>query len=265
MTEKRKPILGLALGSGGARGFAHIGVLKALDAHGIKVDLLAGSSMGSLVGAVYANGIDPAMMGKLAVHLKRKHFIDLTVPGLGFVAGEKIKQLIHLLTHGKQIEELDIPIAIVATDIETGERVVFREGPVEQAVRASISIPGIFVPERVKGRLLVDGGVIDRVPVTVLKEMGADIVIAVDVAQGKTAMKIRSIFDVIVQTIDVMEREIFQNRILAADLVIRPDVGHYSSIAYSGAEEIINLGQQAAEAHIAHIKELLANWEEDHE
>ena len=262
MTAKRKPLLGLALGSGGARGFAHIGVLKALERHGIKVDLLAGSSMGSLVGAVYANGIDPDMMGKLATHLKRKHYVDLTVPGLGFVAGEKIKQLIHLLTHGKRIEELDIPLAIVATDIELGERVVFREGPVDQAVRASISIPGIFVPERVNGRLLVDGGVIDRVPVTVLREMGADIVIAVDVAQVDTSMKIRSIFDVIVQTIDVMEREIFQNRILAADLVIRPDVGHYTSIAYSGAEEIIELGERAGEENIPRIKELLANWEE---
>lgn len=262
MTAKRKPVLGLALGSGGARGFAHIGVLKALEAHGLQVDLLAGSSMGSLVGAVYANGIDPSMMGKLAAHLKRKHLIDLTVPGMGFVAGEKIKQLVQLLTHGKRIEELNIPLAIVATDIETGERVVFREGPVDQAVRASISIPGIFVPETVNGRLLVDGGVIDRVPVTVLREMGADIVIAVDVAQTDMKMKIRTIFDVIVQTIDVMEREIFQDRILAADLVIRPDVGHYSSIAYSGVEEIIALGQQAAETHIPTIKELLANWEE---
>ena len=263
MTAKRKPVLGLALGSGGVRGFAHIGVLKVLEEHGIKVDLLAGSSMGSLVGAVYANGIDPSMMGKLATHLKRKHFVDFTVPGMGFVAGEKIKQLIKLLTHGKRIEQLNIPLSIVATDIETGERVVFREGPIDQAVRASISIPGIFVPEQVNGRLLVDGGVIDRVPVTVLREMGADIVVAVDVGQVDPTMKIRSIFDVIVQTIDVMEREIFQSRILAADLVIRPDVGHYSSIAFTGIEEIIDLGQQAAEQHIGKIKELLAHWEEE--
>lgn len=224
--------------------------------------MLAGSSMGSLVGAVYANGIDPAMLGKLATHLKWKHFVDFTVPGMGFVAGEKVKELIRLLTHGKRIEDLNIPLSIVATDIETGERVVFREGPIDQAVRASISIPGIFVPEQVNGRLLVDGGVIDRVPVTVLREMGADIVIAVDVAQVDSTMKIRSIFDVIVQTIDVMEREIFQNRILAADLVIRPDVGQYSSIAFTGIEEIIELGQQAAERSVFTIKELLANWEE---
>lgn len=263
VAAKRKPIVGLALGSGGARGYAHIGVLKVLDAHGIKVDMLAGSSMGSLIAAVYANGIEPHMMGKLAKNLKRKHLVDLTVPGMGFIMGDKIKQLIQLLTHGKRIEELDIPLAIVATDIESGERVVFRDGPIDQAVRASISIPGIFVPERVNGRLLVDGGVIDRVPVSVLREMGADIVIAVDVAQLDTEMKMGSIFDVIVQTIDVMEREIFRNRILAADLVICPDVGHYSSIAYGGVEEIIDRGEHAANEIVQQIEEMIANWEEE--
>ncbi|TGU52172.1 patatin family protein, partial [Mesorhizobium sp. M00.F.Ca.ET.186.01.1.1] len=104
----------VALGSGGARGFAHIGVLKALEAQGIEIDMLAGSSMGSLIAAVYANGIEPHMMAKLALNLKRKHWLDLTVPSMGFVAGEKIKQLIKLLTHGKRMEELGKPLAIVA-------------------------------------------------------------------------------------------------------------------------------------------------------
>jgi len=260
--QKRKPKLGLALGSGGARGFAHIGVLKVLEAHGIEIDMLAGSSMGSLIAAVYANGIEPHMMEKLALNLKRKHWLDLTVPSMGFVSGEKIKQLIRLLTHGKRIEELRKPLAIVATDIETGERVVFREGPVDQAVRASISIPGIFVPERVGDRLLVDGGVIDRVPVTVTREMGADIVIAVDVAQYEMKMKVTTIFDVIAQAIDVMEREILRHRMLSADLVIRPDVGHYSSIAYTGVEEIIAEGERTGQEHVERIKELIEQWEE---
>lgn len=261
MGKKRKPKVGLALGSGGARGFAHIGVLKAFEAHGIEIDMLAGSSMGSLVAAVYANGIEPNMMEKLAINLKRKHWLDLTVPTLGLVSGEKIKQLIRLLTHGKQIEELPKKLAIVATDIENGERVVFREGPVDQAVRASISIPGIFVPERVGDRLLVDGGVIDRVPITVTREMGADIVLAVDVAQLDTPMKVNTIFDVIAQTLDVMEREIFRHRMLLADLVIRPDVGHYSSITYTGIEGIIAEGERTALEHVEQIKEMIENWE----
>ncbi|CAM5787872.1 MULTISPECIES: patatin-like phospholipase family protein [Brevibacillus] len=265
MEKRRKPKIGLALGSGGARGFAHIGVLKVFEAHGIKIDMLAGSSMGSLIAAVYANGIEPHMMEKLALNLKRKHWLDLTVPSLGFVTGEKIKQLIRLLTHGKRIEELQRELAIVATDIETGERVVFQEGPVDQAVRASISIPGIFVPERVDGRLLVDGGVIDRVPITVIRDMGADLVIAVDVALFDTPMKVTTIFDVIAQTIDVMEREILRHRILSADLVIRPDVGHYSSIAYTGIEEIIALGEQAALEYVDKIQEMIANWGQENE
>ncbi len=260
MTHKKKPKVGLALGSGGARGFAHIGVLKVFGEHGIPIDLMAGSSMGSLIAALYANNIEPHMMEKLAMHLKRKHWLDIIVPNLGFVAGQKIKELIRLLTHGKNIEDLSKPLAVVATDIETGERVVFREGPVDQAVRASISIPGIFVPERVGDRLLVDGGVIDRVPITVTKEMGADIVIAVDVAHFDVKMKVGSIFDVIAQTIDVMEREILRHRMLSADLVIRPEVGHYSSIAYSGIQEIIAEGEKAALEHVDRVKELIENW-----
>ncbi|MBO8162383.1 MAG: patatin-like phospholipase family protein [Brevibacillus sp.] len=261
MDATKRPTVGLALGAGGARGLAHIGVLKAFEAHGIPIDYIAGSSMGSFIGALYANGIQPHMMEKLALHLKRKHWVDLTVPNLGFVAGHKAKQLIHLLTHGKNIEELHIPLAVVATDIESGERVVFREGPVDQAVRASISIPGIFVPERVGDRLLVDGGVIDRVPVTVAREMGADIVIAIDVAQFDVKMKVSSIFDVIAQTIDVMEREILRHRILSADMVIRPNVGHYSSIAYAAVAEIIAEGERMALEHIEQIRQLIDKWE----
>ncbi len=260
MKSKQRPTVGLALGSGGARGFAHIGILKVFEAHGIPIDLMAGSSMGSLIGALYANDIKPHMMEKLALNLKRKHWLDVIVPNLGFVAGEKIKELIRLLTHGKRIEQLAKPLAIVATDIETGERVVFREGPVDQAVRASIAIPGIFVPERVGERLLVDGGVIDRVPITVAREMGADIVIAVDVAQFDVKMKVSSIFDVIAQAIDVMEREILRHRMLSADLVIRPNVGHYSSISYSGVEEIIAEGERTALEHVDRIKEMIENW-----
>ncbi|UFJ42066.1 patatin-like phospholipase family protein [Brevibacillus humidisoli] len=265
MEAKQRPKVGLALGAGGARGLAHIGVLKAFEDRHVPVDFVAGSSMGSFIGALYANGIQPHMMEKLALHLKRKHWLDITVPNLGFVAGEKVKQLIQLLTHGKKIEELKIPLAVVATDIETGERVVFREGPIDQAVRASISIPGIFVPERVGDRLLVDGGVIDRVPITVAREMGADIVIAVDVAQFDVKIEVNSIFDVIAQTIDVMEREILRHRMLSADMVIRPNVGHYSSIAYSGVAEIIAEGERMALEHVEQIKQLMDRWRESHE
>ncbi|QOS99636.1 patatin-like phospholipase family protein [Brevibacterium sp. JNUCC-42] len=262
MTEKKRPTIGLALGSGGARGFAHIGILKVFEEHNVPIDYIAGSSMGSMVAAFYANGIKPDMMEKLAINLKRKHWLDLVVPHMGLVAGQKIKEIIRLLTHGKNIEELQIPLAIVATDIETGERVVFTEGPVDTAVRSSIAIPGIFVPERVNGRLLVDGGVIDRVPITVTREMGADLVLAIDVANFDTKMKVSTIFDVIAQTIDVMEREILRHRMLSADLVIRPEVGHIGSLSFTQIASIVELGEIAAQMYVDQIKEMIENWEE---
>lgn len=256
-----RPKVGLALGSGGARGLAHIGVIKVLKENHIPIDYIAGSSMGSLIGAVVANNNDIYMVEKLAINLKRKHWLDLTVPKLGFVTGDKIKDLIRILTHGKNIEELAIPLGIVATDVENGEKVVFREGPVAEAVRASISIPGIFVPERINDRLLVDGGVIERVPVNTIKEMGADIVIAVDVGLQDAKMNVTSIIDVISQSIDIMEREIYRQKILAADYVIRPNVGHISSISFTNVEEIINEGYRMATESIEEIKELINNRE----
>lgn len=256
-----RPKVGLALGSGGARGLAHIGVIKVLKENHIPIDYIAGSSMGSLIGAVVANNNDIYMIEKLAINLKRKHWLDLTVPKLGFVTGDKIKDLIRILTHGKNIEELAIPLGIVATDVENGEKVVFREGPVAEAVRASISIPGIFVPERINDRLLVDGGVIERVPVNTIKEMGADIVIAVDVGLQDAKMNVTSIIDVISQSIDIMEREIYRQKILAADYVIRPNVGHISSISFTNVEEIINEGYRKATESIEEIKELINNRE----
>lgn len=253
----KRPKVGLALGSGGARGFAHIGVIKVLEEEGIPIDIIAGSSMGSLVGAFYSAGMNPEMMMKLAVHLKKKYWLDYTVPKMGFVTGEKIKEMVRILTHGKHIEQLDIPLAIVATDLEKGERVVFTQGPIAQAVRASVSIPGIFVPEEVDGRLLVDGGVIDRVPITVAKDLGAGVVIGVDVGMISTEGKLTSIFDVIAQTIQVMEREIFKFRTVEADVMITPSVGQYSATNFTQIEELITAGEEAARRAIDQIKEVL--------
>ena len=253
-----RPKIGIALGSGGARGLAHIGVLKAFEEHQIPIDFISGSSMGSFIGAMYANGNDLVLMEKLANHLKRKHWVDFSVPKLGLVAGEKAKELIKILTHGKNIEDFKIPLAIVATNIETGEREIFMKGPAYKAVRASISIPGIFVPEEIDGKKYVDGGVIDRVPVQAAKNMGADLVIAIDVGlQDARKIQIKGIFDVIAQTIDIMERQNFQKQILSADYVIRPNVGHISSISFTNLQEIIDEGYRAAKEHIKAIEELI--------
>ncbi len=258
MSKEKRKTVGLALGSGGARGLAHIGVLKVFERHQIPVDYIAGSSMGSLIGSLFASGIEPAMLEKLALNLKRKYWLDFTVPGMGFVNGEKIKEIIRLLTKNQCIEDLNIPLAIVATDIEARERVIFKKDSIADAVRASISIPGIFVPERLDGKLLIDGGVIERVPISVVKEMGADVVIAVDVVQSNQYnVRISTIFDVIAQTIDVMEQEIFRHRKSHADIMICPNVGKYSVTSFTNIDEIILEGERAAEEQIEHIKKWL--------
>jgi NTE family protein len=254
------PKIGLALGSGGARGFAHLGVIKALTDAGIPIHLIAGSSMGALVASFYGTGIDMERLYKLSTAFKRKYFLDFTVPKMGFISGKKVKEFIKVFTHGKNIEELSIPIGIVATDLLTGEKVVFQTGPVADAVRASISIPGIFVPEKYNGRLLVDGGVSDRVPVSVAKEMGADIVIAVDVSRVKRNAEITSIYDVIMQSIDIMQAEIINSREIAANVMIRPPVEIYSSRAFTNIEEIINHGEEEAKKHLNQIKNVIEQW-----
>jgi NTE family protein len=254
------PRIGLALGAGGARGFAHIGVIEVMEENGLIPAYLSGSSMGSLVASLYACGFTPKMMEKLAVNLKRKHWLDLCVPGMGFVMGEKLRHLVKLLTRERNIEETERPLSIVATDLASGERVVFTEGPIHEAVRASVSIPGIFVPYKLGSRLLVDGGVVDRVPIELVRTMGAELIIGVDVSLAPSGAPVRTFFDVIFQTIDVMEREIFLHRTVHADIMIRPDVGRFSSTSFTNIDEIIEEGRKAARMMIPHIQEKIEDW-----
>lgn len=255
-----KPKVGLALGSGGARGFAHLGVLKAFKEEDIPVDMIAGSSMGALAACLYGVGHNMEDLYKLSTAFRRKYYLDFTVPKMGFIAGKRIKQFVRLFTHNKNIEDLSIPTAVVATDLTKGERVIFTKGPIAEAVRASISIPGVFVPEKINGRLLVDGGVIDRVPVSVVEEMGADIVIGVDVAQVKQNAEILTVYDVIMQSIDILQKEIIRNRELSADFMIRPNVEQYSSRAFTHTEEIIAAGEEEAKKIIPSIKQAIEEW-----
>jgi NTE family protein len=256
------PKIGLALGSGGARGFAHLGVIKVLNEANIPIHLIAGSSMGALVGTLYAAGLDIDRLYKLAFAFKRKFYLDFTVPKMGFIAGKRVKELIRIFTHGKRLEELDIPVAVIATDLIRGEKIVFKNGPIADAVRASISIPGIFVPEKIDGRILVDGGVVDRVPVSVAREMGADIVIAVDVSHVKKNEEITSIFDVILQSIDIMQDELVRHREIESDIMIRPHVEQYSSRAFTNTKEIIQIGEEEAKKQLHKIKAVIEEWKE---
>lgn len=257
-----RPKIGLALGSGGARGFAHLGAIKVLKEEGIPIDCIAGSSMGAMVGCFYGAGLDIERLYKLATAFKRKYYLDFTVPKMGFIAGKRVKELIRIFTHGKNLEQLEIPVRVVATDLMTGEKIVFEKGPIADAVRASISIPGIFVPEKLNDRLLVDGGVVDRIPVSVVREMGADIIIAIDVSHVKTNIEITSIYDVIMQSLDIMQMELVANREVASNIMIRPRVEMFSSRAFTNIEEIITIGEEETRKQVDSIKQVLNTWKE---
>ena len=238
------PKIGLALGSGGARGFAHLGVLKALKDNAIPVDMIAGSSMGALVACFYAFGHDIDQLIKLSKAFRRKHYLDFTIPKMGFITGNRVKNLIKLFMQGKNIEDLQIPVTVIATDLQTGEKVELTEGPIAETVRASISIPGIFIPEKLNGRLLIDGGVADRVPVSTVKKMGADIVIGVDVARVNPKEEILTVYDVIMQSLDILQMEIGAARESESDIMIRPHVEIFSARAFKRIEEIIMAGEE---------------------
>lgn len=249
--------VGLALGAGSARGLAHLGVLQVLQEEGVPVHLVAGSSIGAVAAAFLALGSDLHLLGRLVTEFDVRKLLDLQVPRLGFVAGQRIYDFLHLLTAGKSFEDLKIPLAVVATDLESGERVVLREGKIVDALRASISVPGVFQPCRLNGRWLIDGAVADRLPIGVVREMGADVIIGVDVTFGKEEVKVENILDVFLQAIELLERQIHLPRLSEADVIIQPAVGQVGSTRFDLAEELIARGREAAKAALPLIWEQL--------
>lgn len=268
---KRK--VGLALGSGLARGLAHIGVLKVLQSEGIPIDMIAGTSAGAVIGAICAQGKEAGLMADLARGLDWKKMIslvDLAVPKTGLIGGRKIKNWLELII-GSDIKfsDLKIPLACVATDIITGEEVIIKRGSVLEGVRASISLPGIFTVAKWNGRYLVDGGLVNPVPVSVLKEMGADFIIAVnvkpDVSKGTQQLgkeearnlKEPNIFSVLLQSIFIGISSQVQHSLEEADIVIHPQLAHIHPNDFHQAQECILQGELAAQVSIPEIKRLL--------
>ncbi|MTI47706.1 patatin-like phospholipase family protein [Sporosalibacterium faouarense] len=249
--------IGLALGSGGARGLAHIGVLKALEEHDIKIDMISGCSAGALVGGLYCCGISPKMIADIAFQLDMKTWVDLTVPKKGFIKGEKIQEIVKLLTRCRNIEDLKIPFTAISTDLKVGQRYIFNKGPLYRAIRASISVPGVFEPLRMGNKVLVDGAVIDRVPASVVKGMGSDIVIAVDVGFGAPQGKINHIIDVMLQSIDVMSRQISKRSFIKADILLEPSLTHIGGTKFNLVDECVEIGYNTTIEKIDEIKGLL--------
>ncbi|NLC06520.1 MAG: patatin family protein [Syntrophomonadaceae bacterium] len=250
--------LGLVLGAGSARGLAHIGVIQVLQEEAIPIDLVVGSSMGAVIGACYAAGTDMYLLPKLIAEMNFNQLIDMQIPRKGFIAGNRIQELIKILTHGKNFDQLSIPLAVLATDLEAGKRVVFQDGPVYQAVRASISIPGIFQPVELNNRLLIDGAVTERLPANTARELGAEVIIAVDVTFGNHEMKINSILDIFLQSISLLERQIHDSRIQEIDILIQPEVGNLGMKRFDLVEEAVQAGREATKPLLPLIKELLS-------
>lgn len=254
---KSKKKVGLALGGGVARGFAHIGVLKVFEEAGIDVDLVVGTSMGAVVGAFYCSGMNPKTMERLARFTRRNNWMDFSISKMGLVSGEKLEQYVLLLTRSAAFSDLKKPFATVATDLRSGKKVLIKEGPVARAVRASSAIPGIFCPVEVQGMTLVDGGVVERVPALSTREMGADFVIAVDVGVYTNDARINNVFDVVMQSLDIMSRDLCNNIVSQADFLIRPDLSEISPAQFHRSAEAVKAGEVAAQKGLDQLKEKL--------
>ncbi|MCY0878001.1 MAG: patatin-like phospholipase family protein [Firmicutes bacterium] len=242
----------LALSSGGARGFSHIGVLKCLERYRVPILGIAGSSMGGLIGALYCTGYTAAMMEELAHTLRRHQWIDFSLSKMGMVRGQKLLGLLTLLTRGRQFSDCDPPLKLVAVDIQRGEEVVLDHGSVAEAVRATTSIPGIFSPFVKDNRVLVDGGVLNRVPVDLARQLADAPVVAVDAGIDMSS-EVRSVFDILFQAFDIMARELRRYKPLEADVVIEPKVPNAREAQFTRVDDFIRAGEIACEEKIGEI------------
>ncbi|ENV35093.1 patatin-like phospholipase family protein [Acinetobacter gerneri] len=258
--KPREPVIAIALGGGGAKGFAHIGVLKVLESHGIKPKIVTGTSAGSFVGSIYASGKTPYQMQQLALTLKESDLRDLTLSSQGFVVGQKLQNYINQNVANKPIEKFPIRFAAVATRLDNGKRTDFIKGNAGQAVRASCSIPNVFVPATIGGVKYVDGGLVSPIPVETAKDMGADIVIAVDISARPAGNKPTSMWGLLDQTINIMGQQSINKELSAATVVIQPKVGHLGTLDLSSSNEAILEGEKAAQLKIKAIETAITNF-----
>ena len=256
---KPKPVIALALGGGAAKGFAHIGVIKALEAQGIVPDIVIGTSAGSVVGAMYAAGKNGFQLQELAIEFDKTVVTDwnLNPFSKGMLIGEKLAEFINKAVGGKTIEKMTRKLGVVATDLNSGEAIVFRSGDTGTAVRASSSVPGVFQPVLIRNRSYVDGGLVAPVPVRFAREMGATFVIAVDISDKPAQGKTKDTFDTLMQTISIMGHTINQHELPNADVVIQPDISRLTSTDFDTRHRAVLEGEKAADAKMTELKNKL--------
>lgn len=255
--------IAVVLGAGVSRGFAHVGVLKALETQKIPIHLIVGTSVGSFVGSIYASGIDAFHVQKMALAIEKDDVVDLTLPANGFIRGEKLENYVNKALQNAVIERLKIPFRAVATNVQTGEEVVFAVGNTGKAVRASCSVPGVFQPVRIGDKSYLDGGLVSPVPVDAARKTGADIVIAVDISAGVARTLPQGIVETILQSIDIMYAKIAEVQLRNADVVIRPRVGHINSSDFNKRHEAILEGEKAATEALPQIQQILSRLRQE--
>ncbi len=249
--------IAVVLGAGAAKGFAHIGVLKILEAQKVPVSMIVGTSVGSFVGSLYAYGYDAYALQKIALGLERGELAELTIPDKGFLKGDRLRDFVNTKVKGTPMEKLKIPFYAVATNIKSGEEAIFATGNTGMAVQASCSIPGVFQPASFGGRSYVDGGVVNPLAIDVARRYGADMVIAVEITNGVEQTNPTSAMETIMKSIDIMYNKISRLQLGKADVVIRPAVGFIGAADFSKRNEAIMEGERAALAAMPRINELL--------
>lgn len=251
--------IGLALGGGAARGFAHVGVIQVLEEAGIRPQYVAGTSAGSLVAALYASGMSGAQLKQVAVAMQEAAITDWVLPlfNRGALKGDALAQYVNQQVQGRQIENMSLPLGIVATDLRTGDAVVFRRGNTGTAVRASSAVPGVFLPVKIGEREYVDGGLVAPVPVQQARQMGANFVIAVDISSDPQSGETGDVFKILLQTFTIMGRSINALALRQADVVVQPSLNGVGSADFASRERSIEQGRQAMLVALPRLREKL--------
>lgn len=255
--SQKRPIVALVLGSGGARGYAHIGVIEVLEQAGLKPDFIVGTSAGSLVGALYAQGKTAAELRDIALNMKANDVRDIRLDKKGFFDGKKIEDYVNGLVNNTPLHKLKTPMYVVATQLQHGQKVVFNYGDTGQAVRASVSIPSMFIPTKIAGMEYVDGGLVSPVPVNVARDLGADFIIAVDILAQPAYTETNNVWGLFNQNINIMQQHLAQQELQHADIVIQPDLREKAHIFdVRGREMTMQAGVDAAQQQLNAIQQV---------
>lgn len=257
----RPPRIGLALSGGTAKSVTHVGVIRALDEAGVRVDVVAGTSGGSIVGTMFATGMPLETMDAIARSMSWRKLIKIKLTRLGFISSRGIEDFVRETIGDVNFEDLRLPCGVVATNLVTGDKRVFRSGPVARAVRASCSIPQVYLPVEIDGEVYVDGGLAEYLPVQTAQELGADLVIASHLGPiDPTIRRPRHVLQLVMQITGLMARRNYTVSERLADVLVRPDLDRFSSFDFDAADEMMEIGYAAAREAVPRIREAIRRW-----